>query len=263
MTSRTYPVVFAGAGPGDPDLITIKAKEALEKADLIIYAGSLVPEAVLCWKGKETQTLSSAGMNLDQIIETVLSCQEAGGRVVRLHTGDPSFYGAIFEQMRELDKRGVSYEVIPGVTAAFAASAKMNMEFTLPELTQTLILTRISGRTPVPETEALEKLAAHKAALAVYLSIGHVDTVQKIIERHYGETSLCAIAYKVSHPDEMIIIVPACDLAKACRDNNITRHALIIAGKSVAAAFRKTDPRANVMKSKLYDAGFSHGYRTS
>ncbi len=267
MTNITYPVVFAGAGPGDPDLITVKAKQALEKADLIIYAGSLVPEAVLCWKGEKTQIQSSAGMDLDQIIKAVVTCHETGGRVVRLHTGDPSFYGAIFEQMLELDKLGISYEVIPGVTAAFAASARMNMEFTLPELTQTLIMTRISGRTPVPETEALEKLAAHKASLAVYLSIGHVETVQKIIERHYGQTELCAIAYKVSHPDEKIIIVPACDLAKACRENNITRHALIIAGKCVAVSCSEVgngrNQEINMLKSKLYDAGFSHGYRTA
>lgn len=259
MTNRTYPVIFAGAGPGDPDLITVKAKNVLEKADLIIYAGSLVPEAVLCWKGEKTKVRSSADMDLDRIINLIQESHETGGRVVRLHTGDPSFYGAIFEQMRELDKLGIAYEVIPGVTAAFAASAKMNMEFTLPEMTQTLILTRISGRTPVPETEALETLAAHKAALAVYLSIGHVETVQKIIETHYGKTALCAIAYKVSHPDEQIIIVPACELARACHENHISRHALIIAGKSVAASCRGTD----IIKSKLYDVGFSHGYRTA
>jgi precorrin-4/cobalt-precorrin-4 C11-methyltransferase len=165
--------------------------------------------------------------------------------------------------MRELAKQGVAYEVIPGVTAAFAASAKMNMEFTLPELTQTLILTRISGRTPVPETEALEKLAAHKAALAVYLSIGHVESVQKVIETHYGKRALCAIAYKVSHPDEQILIVPACELAKACHDKRITRHALIIAGRCVAASCKEKGQGTDKIKSKLYDAGFFHGYRAA
>ncbi|MFH2058857.1 MAG: precorrin-4 C(11)-methyltransferase [Pseudomonadota bacterium] len=259
MKKNKTPVIFAGAGPGDPDLITVKAKSALERADLIIYAGSLVPKAVLCWKGKATQTLSSADMSLDQIVKVIKACHEKGGRVVRLHTGDPSFYGAIFEQMRELDSHAIPYEVIPGVTAAFAASAKMNMEYTLPEVTQTLILTRISGRTPVPEAEALERLAAHQASMAIYLSIAHVKKVQKILEAHYGKDSLCAIAYKVSHPEEKIFTTQISKLEETCNTHNITRHALIIVGKAVEASQSKSD----VLKSKLYDATFSHGYRSA
>lgn len=259
MTQDKNPVIFAGAGPGDPDLITVKAKAALEKADLIIYAGSLVPEAVLCWKGKQTQTLSSAGMDLDQIIAAIKTCHDSGGRVVRLHTGDPALYGAIFEQMRILNEHNISYEVIPGVTAAFAASAAMNMEYTLPEVTQTLILTRISGRTPVPESEDLEKLASHQSSMAIYLSIGHVDKVQKILGTHYGEESICAIAYKVSHPEQTIIHTPIKKLAESCKTHNITRHALIIVGKAVEAS-QNSD---NLIQSKLYDAGFSHGYRAA
>lgn len=250
-------VIFAGAGPGDPDLITVKSMNALKNSDLIIYAGSLVPEAVLCWKGKNTETISSAGMDLKTIIDTIRLKHAEGKKVVRLHTGDPSFYGAIFEQMRELDILDIPYEVIPGVTAAFAASAKMNMEYTLPEVTQTLILTRISGRTPVPESENLEKLASHKASMAIYLSIGHAKKVQKILETHYGNESLCAIAYKVSHPEEKIIYTKTKDLLNTCKENDITRHALIIVGKSVAAAMNKHD----ILKSKLYDSTFSHGYR--
>ena len=257
MKNTTYPVIFAGAGPGDPDLITVKAKSALETADLIIYAGSLVPKSVLCWKGESTQTQSSADMNLEQIAQAISACHKKGGRVVRLHTGDPSLYGAIFEQMRELDKLDIPYEVIPGVTAAFAASARMNMEYTLPEITQTLILTRISGRTPVPETEALERLAAHQASMAIYLSIAHIKKVQKILETHYGQDSLCAIAYKVSHPEEKIFYTLTNNLAETCKTKNITRHALIIVGKAVEASQSKSD----VLKSKLYDATFSHGYR--
>ncbi|MFH2091404.1 MAG: precorrin-4 C(11)-methyltransferase [Pseudomonadota bacterium] len=257
MKKIICPVIFAGAGPGDPDLITVKAKTALENANLIIYAGSLVPDAVLCWKGQKARTLSSADMNLDQIIQAIKTCYDEGGRVVRLHTGDPCFYGAIFEQMRALDAVNIPYEVIPGVTAAFAASARMNMEYTLPEITQTLILTRISGRTPVPEAEAFERLAAHQASMAVYLSIAHIQKVQDILETHYGKHSLCAIAYKVSHPEEQIFYTPACELAQTCKRHNITRHALIIVGKAVEASFSKT----NRIKSKLYDAAFSHGYR--
>ncbi len=179
--------------------------------------------------------------------------------MVRLHTGDPSLYGAIFEQIRQLQKLGIPYEVLPGVTAAFAASSRMGMEYTLPEVTQTLILTRISGRTPVPESEDLEKLAAIKSSMAIYLSIAHVKRVQQILETHYGKESLCAIAYKVSHPEEQIFYARAKDLVNTCEDNNITRHALIIVGKAVAASRGNQE----LIQSKLYDAGFSHGYRNA
>ncbi|RLC26052.1 MAG: precorrin-4 C(11)-methyltransferase [Deltaproteobacteria bacterium] len=259
MNMNENKVIFAGAGPGDPDLMTIKSMNALKTADLIIYAGSLVPKAVLCWKGEDTETKSSAGMDLHQIIDTIKTYHANGKRIVRLHTGDPSLYGAIFEQMRELEKSNIPYEVIPGVTAAFAASSKMNMEYTLPEVTQTLILTRISGRTPVPESEDLEKLASHQASMAIYLSIGHARKVQEILEKHYGKDSLCAVAYKVSHPEEKIFYTKIKRLVKTCADNEITRHALIIVGKSVEASV-KTDA---ILKSKLYDSTFSHGYRSA
>jgi precorrin-4/cobalt-precorrin-4 C11-methyltransferase len=257
MKTKSNPVIFAGAGPGDPDLITVRASRALEQADLVIYAGSLVPEAVLCWKGKDTRAVSSAGMDLGQIIEMISEYHEAGKRVVRLHTGDPSLYGAILEQMRELDRLNIPYRVIPGVTAAFAAAASMSMEYTLPDLTQTLILTRISGRTKVPDRENFEKLASHGASMAVYLSMGHVSGVQKALEKHYGKDSLCAVAYKVSHPEEKIMTMKIRDLEKVCSENSITRHALIIAGKCVEAVMVSRD----MVKSKLYDPLFSHGYR--
>ncbi len=257
MTLSHHPVIFAGAGPGDPDLITVKAMNALRRADIIIYAGSLVPESVLCWKGAHTRTLSSADMNLEQIVDIMCSQHQAGKLVVRLHTGDPSLYGAIFEQMRALDKRSISYQVIPGVTAAFAAAAAMAMEYTLPETTQTLIFTRISGRTPVPESENLELLAAHQASMAIYLSMGHVQKVAQILGRHYGDTAWCTIAYKVSHPEEKIVYCRIKDLKKTCHTHQITRHALIIVGKAVTACLENQD----LLKSKLYDAGFTHGYR--
>lgn len=259
MNKKNTTVIFAGAGPGDPELITVKAMQALKQADLIIYAGSLVPEAVLCWKSKQTETISSAGLDLDQIIDKIKAYHSNGKKVVRLHTGDPALYGAIFEQMRRLDDLNIHYSVIPGVTAAFAASAAMNMEYTLPEITQTLILTRISGRTPVPKTEDLEVLAAHKASMAIYLSIGHIQKVQYILEKYYGPKSLCAIAYKVSHPEETIIRTKIEDLAEACQKNDITRHALVIVGTPVAASAASKDIR----HSKLYDPTFSHGYRSA
>ncbi|WDP90645.1 MAG: precorrin-4 C(11)-methyltransferase [Desulfobacter sp.] len=257
MTDTIHPIIFAGAGPGDPELMTIKSMKAIEQADLVVYAGSLVPEAVLCWKGENTETISSAGMTLEDIIETMVEKTRAGKRVVRLHTGDPALYGAIFEQIRELQALDIPYTVIPGVTAAFAASASMGMEYTLPEVTQTLILTRMSGRTPVPEAEALEKLAAHQCSMAIYLSIGLVEDVQAILADNYGPDSLCAVAYKVSHPEEQIYYTRINRLSETCRDKGITRHALIIVGKVVEACQGNMD----LVKSKLYDAGFTHGYR--
>ena len=178
---KKYPVIFVGAGPGDPELITVKGQQALKSADLIVYAGSLVPEAVMKWAPKETHRVNSAGMHLDEIVDQMAEAYQSHQRVVRLHTGDPSLYGAIFEQMAELDKRTVAYRVVPGVTAAFAAAAAMGIEYTLPEVSQTLILTRMAGRTPVPEAEALSALAAHQASLVIYLSISLVDKVQAIL----------------------------------------------------------------------------------
>ncbi len=180
------PVLFVGAGPGDPELITVKGQKALRVADLVIYAGSLVPKAVLKWTGAKTVKISSASMNLEQISTKMIQAYRKGKRVVRLHTGDPSLYGAIFEQMASLKKDAIPYQVIPGVTAAFAAAASLGLEYTLPEVSQTLILTRMAGRTPTPENEALEKLAQHQASMAIYLSIALVDKVADVLVKNYG-----------------------------------------------------------------------------
>ncbi|MBF0573192.1 MAG: precorrin-4 C(11)-methyltransferase [Desulfamplus sp.] len=257
MTEVDNPVKFIGAGPGDPDLITVKGQKALSEADLIIYAGSLVPEALLKWKKNGAKAVNSASMNLDEIVKMIINGHQESKKIVRLHTGDPSLYGAIFEQMRELDKHNINYEVVPGVTAAFAAAASMCMEYTLPEVTQTLILTRIAGRTPVPEKESLELLASHQSSMAIYLSIAHVKQVQEILSIHYGEDSICAVAYKVSHPEEQIIFTKIQHLAKTVNDENLNKQAIIIVGKAVETAALKK----SVIKSKLYDANFSHGFR--
>ncbi len=257
MSTANNPVIFAGAGPGDPDLITVKAQKALKAADLIIYAGSLVPEALLKWKNESAVAVNSATMNLGEIAGMVNKAYKENKKVVRLHTGDPSLYGAIFEQMYEFEKLGIPYTVIPGVTAAFAASAAMGMEYTLPEVTQTLVLTRISGRTPVPDKESLESLASHQSSMAIYLSMAHVKRVEKILSKHYGGESLCAVAYKVSHPEERIVYTAINQLSKTVDQEKITRQALILVGKPVETVRKKQD----IKKSKLYDAGFSHGYR--
>jgi precorrin-4/cobalt-precorrin-4 C11-methyltransferase len=256
MSKENNPILFVGAGPGDPDLITIKGKQALSRADVVIYAGSLVPEAVLKWTPAEAKRINSASLNLDQIVSEMALTHRVGKRVVRLHTGDPSLYGAVFEQIAALDKLGIPYQVIPGVTAAFAAAAAMGLEYTLPEVSQTLILTRIAGRTPVPEMEALENLAVHQASMAIYLSISLVDEVEAVLVKAYGPEAGCVIAYRVSHPEEKIIHTKVENLASITRAEGITRHALIIVGKVL-------DVTADTLKhkSKLYDKNFSHGYR--
>ncbi len=225
-------------------------------ADLVIFAGSLVPEELLQWTRPEAQALSSASMNLEQIIATIAAAQSAGKRVVRLHTGDPSLYGAIYEQMAELQKLGIPYKVIPGVTAAFAAAAALGIEYTLPEISQTLILTRMAGRTPVPEKENLASLARHQASMAIYLSMSMIDEVATILADAYGEESKCAVVYRASQPEEQILVTRLKDLAEKVRTAKITKQALIVAGKTL-----QIDTENLVYKSKLYDKSFKHEFR--
>lgn len=256
VSESRHPVQFVGAGPGDPDLITVKGQKALMAADVVIYAGSLVPRALLKWTRPETLAIDSAPLDLEQIIEAVARHWEAGKRVVRLHTGDPSLYGAIFEQMAALDEKNIPFAVIPGVTAAFAAAAAMGIEYTLPEISQTLILTRMAGRTPVPELENLESLAGHQASMAIYLSISLIDDVQAILCRTYGADAACAVAYKISHPEERIVYTKIGCLSETLRTEKITRQALIIVGKVLAVTLESLKHR-----SKLYDRTFDHGFR--
>lgn len=254
---KRHPIVFCGAGPGDPELITVKGQSALARADMVLYAGSLVPEAILVWAADSAERVSSAGMNLEQIIERMVKAFESGKKVVRLHTGDPSLYGAICEQMDELRSRQIPYEVIPGVTAAFAAAAALGIEYTVPEKTQTLILTRMAGRTPVPEKESLRALARHNASLVIYLSMAMVAEVAQILAEAYGGQARCAIAYRVSHPQERIIVSKVADLARTAEEHHIERLAVIMVGPAL------DHPSAmENLRSKLYDKSFSHGYRS-
>jgi precorrin-4/cobalt-precorrin-4 C11-methyltransferase len=250
------PVRFVGAGPGDPELITVKGQKALAAADRVVYAGSLVPEAVLRWCRPDCERIDSAGLHLSEIVTAMAEARAAGRRVVRLHTGDPSLYGAIAEQIAELRDRGIPCEIVPGVTAAFAAAAAMGLEYTLPEATQTLILTRMAGRTPVPEAESLESLARHGASLAIYLSAGMADKVSETLCATYGPDAPAAVAYRVSHPDERIVRTTARQLPEAMAREGIRKHALILVGPALAMA-----PGDAARKSRLYDAGFSHEYR--
>jgi precorrin-4/cobalt-precorrin-4 C11-methyltransferase len=250
------PVLFVGAGPGDPELITVKGQRALMAADVVIYAGSLVPEGLLQWTRPGTTALSSAAMDLAEIIEAIDSAYSKGKRVVRLHTGDPSLYGAIFEQMVELQQRGIPYNVIPGVTAAFAAAAALGLEYTLPEVSQTLILTRMAGRTPVPEKENLAELAKHQASMAIYLSMSMANEVAGILTAAYGKNATCAVVYRASQPEEKVIVTTLKKLAERIEAEKITKHALIIVGKVLDVS-----PENLQHKSKLYDREFKHGCR--
>lgn len=256
VSPKRHPILFCGAGPGDPELITVKGQRALRDADLIVYAGSLIPSTVLSWKKDTAMTVNSAALDLDEIIAILTEHYLAGRKVVRLHTGDPALYGAIFEQMARLNAKKIPYAVIPGVTAAFAAAASMGIEYTLPEISQTLILTRLAGRTSVPESESLKSLAAHKATLVIYLSITLIDRVAAILSETYGPLSRCAVVFKASQPEERIIVSTAENLADTVRRENITHQALIIAGRVL-----EVGPDALTTVSKLYDKTFAHGYR--
>ena len=250
------PVLFVGAGPGDPELITVKGQKALKEADVVIYAGSLVPQELLQWTRSGTRKLSSASMHLEEIITEIQTAHADGKRVVRLHTGDPSLYGAIHEQMAELTQLKIPYKIIPGVTAAFAAAAALGIEYTLPEVSQTLILTRMAGRTPVPEKENLASLAQHQTSMAIYLSISMVDEVAAILADAYGESSTCAVVYRASQPEEKIIITCLKDLGKDIRTANITKQAVIVVGRTL-----EIDIDNLLYKSKLYDKKFKHEFR--
>jgi precorrin-4/cobalt-precorrin-4 C11-methyltransferase len=249
-------VIFCGAGPGDPELITVKGRQALAAADLVVYAGSLVPEALLKWTRPDCRHLSSAGLHLDEMVTTMAKAWSEGKKVVRLHTGDPSLYGAIFEQMAKLSRRKIPYTVIPGVTAAFAAAAVLGVEYTLPEVSQTLILTRMAGRTPVPETESLESLAAHRATMAIYLSISMVDEMTRILSDAYGPDGACAVVYRASQPEQKILWTTAGQLSETVRQAMISRTALVIVGRVLDVSLDSLTHH-----SKLYDRYFAHGYR--
>jgi precorrin-4/cobalt-precorrin-4 C11-methyltransferase len=256
MNPQKHPITFCGAGPGDPELITVKGMNALKKADLVLYAGSLVPEAVLTWAPEQARRVSSADMNLEQVVDTMAQAYDNGLNVVRLHTGDPSLYGAIREQMSELGSRKIPYQVIPGVTAAFAAAASLGIEYTIPEVTQTLILTRMAGRTPVPSSESLKSLARHGASMVIYLSMALIEDVARILSETYGPDAPCAVAYRVSHPEEKIVCVTVGRLTETARAEGINRLGVIMVGPALNHPSAK-----DILRSKLYDKEFTHGYR--
>ena len=251
-------VVFVGAGPGDPDLITVKGKKLLARADVVVYAGSLVNRQLLADLKPGAEAHDSAALTLDEAIDIMVPAAQAGKLVVRLHTGDPSLYGAIQEQIDALQAHGVGSEVVPGVTAAFAAAASLGQELTLPGISQTVVLTRVEGRTPVPEKEQLSKIAALGATTCLYLSVG---MMQKVVEQLmaggvFTPATPVAVVSRASWADEMTVEGTLADIAGKVDAAGLTRQALIIVGEALAA--RREGVKE---KSKLYDAKFAHGFR--
>lgn len=251
-------VYFVGAGPGAVDLITVRGARLLRHADVVIYAGSLVDRQLVQTYATQAQLYDSAGMALTEIVTVMLDAVAGGKRVVRVHTGDPSIYGAIQEQMAALDRLGIGYEVVPGVTSAFAAAAALKQELTLPEVSQTVIITRMEGRTPVPELESLRLLAGHGATLALYLSVGMVEQVvtELLAGGVYTAATPVAVVSRATWPDQRIIEGSLADIAEKVREAGIAKQAMILVGEALAA---RRDGMAAA--SKLYDETFSHGCR--
>lgn len=245
-------VVFVGAGPGDPDLITIKGKKTIEKADVIIYAGSLVNPKVLEGHKDGALIYNSAGMNLDEVLEVMKERSYNGDLVARVHTGEPSIYGAIKEQMDSLDRFKVPYEVVPGVSSFAGAAAAIKKEFTLPDVSQTVILTRLEGRTPVPEKESLESLAKHRASMAIFLSVGMIEKVVEKLLTGYPENTPIAVIQKATWEDEKIVLGTLKNIADKVIDAKITKTAQILVGDFIDCEYSL---------SKLYDKTFTHEYR--
>ena len=254
----TLPVLFVGAGPGDPELITVKGLKALQQADVVVYAGSLVNPALLSELKPGAVAHDSAPLTLEQVLTILAEAVAAGQQVVRLHTGDPSIYGAIQEQMEALDALGIGYDVIPGVTAAFAAAAGLKQELTLPGVSQTVVLTRIEGRTPVPEKEKLARIAALGATVCLYLSVSMMEEVvaELLAGGVYTPQTPVAVVARASWPDERIVEGTLADIAGKVREAGIGRQALILVGEVLSA---RTAGVAE--KSLLYDKDFSHGFR--
>lgn len=245
---------FVGAGPGAVDLITVRGARLLKEADIIIYAGSLVNKELLESKKKDTKVYNSAFMTLQEVIDVMLEGEKTGKMTVRLHTGDPSIYGAIREQMDLLKKHHIPYEVVPGVSSFCAAAAAVKTEYTLPGVSQTVIVTRAAGRTPVPEGQSIEELAKHKASMIIFLSTGLLKSVSKqLIDGGFAPNSPATIVYKASWDDEKICHTTVEKLEETARENNITKTALVLAGDFLGDEYEL---------SQLYSPQFTHEYRT-
>lgn len=246
-------VDFVGAGCGAADLITLRGHRLISEADVIIYAGSLVNPELLDYARKDCEIYNSAIMHLDEIIDVIAGADSEGKKIVRLHTGDPSVYGAIREQMDRLDSLGIAYDVTPGVSSFCGAAAALKAEYTLPDVSQTVILTRMAGRTPVPESESIESLAAHQATMVIFLSTGMLEELSaRLISGGYSSETPAAIVYKATWKDERVVRCTVGGLAEAARANSITKTALITVGDFLGDYHQL---------SKLYDRSFETEFR--
>jgi len=246
-------VYFIGAGPGDPDLITVRGRKLIERCPVCLYAGSLVPAEVVACAPLGARVIDTAALHLDQIVGHIQEAHAAGQDVARVHSGDPSLYGAIAEQMRRLDALGIPYEIVPGVSSFTAAAAALKLELTPAGANQTVILTRAPGRTGLPENESLEALAQHGTGMVLFLSAAQVPTVVEALAPHYGADAPVVVAYRVSWPDQVLLRCTLATLAEEMKAAKIHLTALILVGPML-------EPE-RARESHLYEKGYTHRFR--
>lgn len=246
-------IFFVGAGSGAADLITVRGQRYLQEADIIVYAGSLVNPALLEVRREGCEVYNSASMTLEEVLEVMVKGDRAGKRVVRLHTGDPCLYGAIREQMDVLEEEGIAYEYCPGVSSFCGAAAALNAEYTLPQVSQSVVITRMAGRTPVPDRESIRSFAAHQATMVIFLSTGMLERLQEelVLGGYAGDTP-AAIVYKATWPEEKVCRCTVEDLARTAREEGITKTALIVVGKVLDGEYER---------SELYNPAFTTEFR--
>ncbi len=245
-------ISIVGAGPGALDLLTIRAKNRLQDADVLVWTDSLISPEITNLVPPACECIRTSSLTLEEILPLLINRSQLGRKVVRLHDGDPCLYGAISEQICRLADAGIEVEVVPGVSAYQATAATLNAELTIPNIVQTIVLSRASGRTEVPKKESLEKLAALKASLCIYLSARHIEDTQKILLKYYPENTPVAISYRVSWPDEWVKVVPLSEMASTSKRKNLVRTTLYL----ISPALEETNQR-----SKLYSKNHSHLFR--
>ena len=264
MSDKAGKVYIIGGGPGDPELLTLKAKRIIESADVVIYADSLVHPSVVGFAKPGAEIHGSKELNLEQIMELTLDAVADGKTVARVQSGDPAIYGAILEQMRILEREDVQYEIVPGVSSAFAAAAALKTEFTVPERAQTIVLTRAAGRVAMPDGEHLKDLAAHGCTLVIFLSITRMPRIIRDLKAAgYTEDTPVAVVYRVTWPDELIIHGTLADIAAKVREAKITLQALVIVGDTVGPDLRleSQSDGGEAANSHLYSSTYTHRYR--
>lgn len=266
MSDQQGKVYFVGSGPGDPELITVKARRIIEEADVVVYADSLVPQEIADFASSDAAVYGSKDMALPQIMEIMLTAVAEGKTVARVQSGDPAVYGAIIEQMRVLEREGVDYEIIPGVSAAFAAAALLKTELTVPEVSQTIIMTRTEGRVAMPPKEQLRDLAAHGCSLVLFLSVTRMTkVVRELRAAGYERETPVAVVYRVGWPEEQVIRGTLADIAAKVRDSKINRQALVMVGEAMNPDLRSPEyvEEHGSAVSHLYSEDYTHLFRLS